>query len=234
MTFWVFNIPNCSIIRPGQWKGMVLGMNQQAFVGIAGIIGVGKTYLTKKLATTLDAEAFLEPVTENPYLADFYKDKLKYGFTMQIYLLNERFRQHQEVVWRRTPAIQDRTIYEDTIFAEMLCDAGYMTARDYKTYIDLFLNMTHFLQRPSVILYLDVAPGIAMENIKTRARGCEVTITMDYLCALQAGYEKWFTTMTKKHLLNIVRVPWHDFGETTNVTAIIQEHTPDTRWGQKF
>jgi deoxyadenosine kinase len=180
----------------------------------------------------LGATAYLEPVETNPYLDDFYQDPKGLGFTMQIFLLNERFRQHQEVVWSRRPAVQDRTIYEDTIFAEMLRDGGYMTPRDYDTYINLFLNMTHFLQRPTAILYLDVTPEQAMDNIRDRARGCEVTITLDYLKALRDGYEKWFEKM--KNRLTIVRIPWADFGASINVTDIVRAHTPDARWGQKF
>ena len=207
-------------------------VDQQAFVGVAGIIGVGKTHLTKKLAAAMGAQAYMEPVAENPYLADFYLDKPKYGFTMQIYLLNERFRQHQEVVWTRRPAVQDRTIYEDTIFAEMLRDAGYMTSRDYDTYINLFINMTHFLQRPTVILYLDTSPEHSMKNIKERARGCEVTMTLEYLRDLQRGYEAWYEKMSNR--LTIVRVPWNDFGETQDIPAIVKRYIPDARWGQKF
>jgi deoxyadenosine kinase len=207
-------------------------MGSEVFCGIAGIIGAGKTTLTLDLARALDAEAYLEPVVENPYLADFYKEKDRYGFTMQIYLLNERFRQHQEVVWRRRRAIQDRTIYEDTIFAEMLREAGYMTARDYETYINLFTNMTHFLQRPTVILYLDTTPEHALENVTARARGCETGLPLDYLRDLRAGYEKWYERM--KNRLTIVRVPWDDFGKSLDMASLVREYAPDARWGQKF
>jgi deoxyadenosine/deoxycytidine kinase len=41
---------------------------------------------------------FLVPVTDNKYLADFYKDIGKYAFPMQVYLLNERFKQQQSSV----------------------------------------------------------------------------------------------------------------------------------------
>ena len=44
------------------------------FVAIAGNIGVGKSTLLDLLCRRLDWEPFCEPVTENPYLKDFYKD----------------------------------------------------------------------------------------------------------------------------------------------------------------
>ena len=66
----------------------------------------------------------------------------KYGFAMQIYLLNKRFKQQQEIIWNGKGGVQDRTIYEDSIFAKMLRDAGLMEERDYETYVSLFQNMS--------------------------------------------------------------------------------------------
>ena len=44
------------------------------FIGIAGIIGAGKSTLCQQLAEHLGFEAFREPVDDNPYLNDFYAD----------------------------------------------------------------------------------------------------------------------------------------------------------------
>ena len=93
-------------------------------IGVSGIIGAGKSRFTKALAKLRGYDAYFEPVEENPYLAKFYEDKAKYGTIMQIYLLNERFNQHQQMIWSKNHAIQDRTIYEDVIFAKMLRESG--------------------------------------------------------------------------------------------------------------
>ena len=42
------------------------------FVAVAGNIGVGKSTLVEMLCVRMGWEPFYEPVTENPYLADFY------------------------------------------------------------------------------------------------------------------------------------------------------------------
>ena len=209
-------------------------MNQQLFVGVSGIIGAGKSTLTTSLAQALNATAYMEPVKENPYLDDFYTDMARFGFTMQVFLLNKRFQQHQEVVWGQRRAVQDRTIYEDTIFAQMLMASGHMSKIDYNTYLDLFLNMTHFLERPTVILHLDVSPEVALANVQRRARGCETGLSLDYLKALHEGYEQWIETMGKR--LTIVRVPWNTFGTTEEVLTYLQPHMghPTDRWGSKF
>ena len=73
---------------------------EKLFIGIAGMIGAGKTTLATELGRHLEIDVYYEPVEENEYLDDFYRDTLRFSFAMQIYLLNKRFRQHQEIIWR--------------------------------------------------------------------------------------------------------------------------------------
>ena len=65
----------------------------EAFIGIAGLIGVGKSTLATALGDHLGIETYFEPVQDNEYLEDFYKDPARHGFAMQVYLLNRRFQQ---------------------------------------------------------------------------------------------------------------------------------------------
>ena len=89
-----------------------------AFIGISGIIGAGKTTLAQALGEELHLPVYYENVAGNSYLADFYADQAKYAFPLQVHLLNQRFRQHQQIIWTGG-GVQDRTIYEDTVFAKV-------------------------------------------------------------------------------------------------------------------
>ncbi|MBU1900079.1 deoxynucleoside kinase, partial [Myxococcota bacterium] len=131
---------------------------QDLFIGIAGLIGAGKTTLATKLGEHLKVPVYYEPVADNEYLADFYRDTARYAFQTQIYLLNRRFQQHQEIIWRGGGGIQDRTIYEDAVFAKTLVDQKLMDQRDYQTYLQLFKHMSNFMCRPNVIVFLDLSP----------------------------------------------------------------------------
>ena len=53
----------------------------------------------------LGIEAYYEPVADNEYLSDFYRDTKKYSFAMQVYLLNRRFQQHSVLAPMRSGEI---------------------------------------------------------------------------------------------------------------------------------
>ena len=97
-------------------------------VGLTGNIGSGKTTLTRLLAKHYGWDTHFEDVEHNPYLNDFYEDMQRWSFTLQIYYLNSRFTQIQEIKETDKNVIQDRTIYEDAfIFAPNLHSMGLMT-----------------------------------------------------------------------------------------------------------
>ena len=150
-----------------------MGQLNDLFIGIAGLIGAGKTTLAEALGEHLGIPVYYEPVADNAYLADFYRDTAKYAFATQIYLLNRRFQQHQEIIWRGGGGVQDRTIYEDAVFAKTLVDQGLMEQRDYQTYLDLFRHMSNFMCRPNLIVYLDLTPETSMERVRMRNRNVE-------------------------------------------------------------
>ena len=64
-----------------------------------------------------------------------------------------RFRQHQQIFWNGAGGIQDRIIYEDSIFAKVLYEEGYMDERLYKTYLNLFRNMSNFMKKNTTKLF---------------------------------------------------------------------------------
>lgn len=195
----------------------------KAFIGIAGIIGAGKTTLATALGQHLGLDVHYEPVIDNEYLADFYRDTKRYSFAMQIYLLNRRFQQHQEIIWRGRGGVQDRTIYEDAIFAKTLRDMDLMDPRDYETYVSLFRNLSNFMCRPNVIIYLDVTPEKSMERIRGRSRGVESGITVDYLARLYIGYEEFLNEISR--LIPVLRVRWDEFWEVERLAeAVSQEY----------
>lgn len=190
------------------------------FIGIAGMIGAGKSTLATALGQHLGIDTYYEPVADNEYLTDFYADTAKYSFAMQVYLLNRRFQQHQEIIWRGRSAVQDRTIYEDSIFAKMLAKTGLMDQRDYRTYVDLFKNMSNFMCKPSVIVFLDVSPKSSYERIAMRSRDVESRIKVEYLEALYEGYQDFVQGISK--VIPVIRVDYERFTTAEEMAEMIK------------
>ena len=190
-------------------------------IGISGIIGVGKSTLTNNIGNKLKCNILKEPVETNEYLSNFYKDMSRYSFPMQVYLLNHRFKQHQQMVWSDNCTIQDRTIYEDVIFAKILNESKMMEDLDFKTYISLFQNMSNFLHRPDLIVYLDVEPEEALRRINLRSRDCESDMSIEYLKKLKIGYEDWLNDI--KDRIPVLHLDWNTFKDTDDIIIQINE-----------
>jgi deoxyadenosine kinase len=198
------------------------------FIGIAGMIGAGKSTLATALGRHLDLPVYFEPVADNEYLADFYRDTRRYSFQTQVYLLNRRFQQHQEIIWRGGGGVQDRTIYEDAVFARMLVDIGLMEERDYRTYLSLFRHMSNFMCRPSVIVYLDVTPERSLERVRSRNRDVESGITLEYLTALHREYERFITDIART--VPVIRVDWDRFRDVEEMAAALEREYLDANF----
>ncbi len=163
------------------------------FIAVAGNIGVGKSTLTSLLSQRLRWEPFLEGVSDNPYLADFYVDMSRWSFHSQVFFLARRLLHHRQLLDRPNSVIQDRTVYEDAeIFARNLYRQGSMTERDYATYTELYRAVISILPPPNLVIYLCASVPVLQERIRQRGRTYEGQIGDTYLGQLNRLYEDWF------------------------------------------
>lgn len=184
-------------------------------IAIAGNIGSGKTTLTTLLAKHYKWTPHFENVDDNPYLNDFYKDMQRWSFNLQIYFLNSRFAQIQDLRESGEKIIQDRTIYEDAyIFAPNLHAMGLMTTRDFENYLALFELMDTFVAPPDLLIYLRASVPALVSQIQKRGREYEEAIRLDYLTRLNERYEAWISTYDKGKLL-VIDVDNNNFHEDT-------------------
>ncbi|HRJ30610.1 MAG TPA: deoxynucleoside kinase [Cyclobacteriaceae bacterium] len=182
-------------------------------IAISGNIGSGKTTLAEKLAKHYGWTPLYESVDTNPYLKDFYQDMTRWAFHLQIYFLNSRFRQVNEIRTNEKTTIQDRTIYEDAyIFASNLHKSGHISDRDYQSYLDIFNSMINFVQAPDLLIYLRSDIPKLVRQIQKRGREYEYAMRLDYLKNLNEHYENWISNYRHGKLL-IVNVNDLDFVE---------------------
>ena len=175
---------------------------KQQYIAVAGNIGAGKSSLTGLLAQHFNWEAFYESVDDNPYLADFYEDMLRWSFNLQIYFLSSRFRHQKDMLQKEISLIQDRTIYEDVeIFAKNLHQMSLMSDRDFNNYEALFHEMSYYLRPPDLLIYLRAQVPTLVRQIQQRGREYENSIRIDYLERLNNLYEEWITSYPYEKLI---------------------------------
>jgi len=178
---------------------------QPQHIAICGNIGSGKTTLAQKLSKHYGWQALLESVDDNPYLRDFYGDMNRWAFHVQMYFLNSRFKQVNKIrATNDKTTVQDRTIYEDAyIFATNLHSSGFMSERDFQSYLDTFHSMIAYVQPPDLLIYLKADIPKLVRQIEKRGRDYEYAIRIDYLRNLNEHYEQWINNYTSGKLLVI-------------------------------
>lgn len=181
------------------------------YIAIAGNIGSGKTTLTNMLAKHYKWTKFLEPVAQNPYLEDYYKDIPRWALNMEVFYLKQRFKNLLDILKSKETIIQDRSIYEGVyVFAENNRKMGNMDERDYTTFMELFQEMMSVVRPPELMIYLRASVPHLVKNIQKRGRDYEQKIPIDYLQGLNTLYEDFIENKYKSNVL-VVDVDQIDF-----------------------
>ena len=167
-------------------------------LGVAGMVGCGKTTLACGLAARFGLQLALESVDdENPWLEKFYAgtDGMRdYGLHLQLHFLATRFAAMRRMRAAGGSWVLDRTWYEDAeVFARGLAEQGYMSAHDWALYQQLYAELLHApaARPPRLLLYLHGPLDTILERIHTRGRPTEREADPSYFTELHARYGRW-------------------------------------------
>jgi deoxyguanosine kinase len=165
-------------------------MTENRYIAIEGVIGVGKTSLSKLLADHLKAQLVLEEVEENPFLKDFYRDRARYAFQTQMHFLFSRYQQQRSL--RQTELFSDRLV-ADYIFSKDRIFAGLnLSDRELALYERLEGWLELDVVKPDVVIYLQANPDTLMERINRRGRPFERDMDREYIKQLNEAYNHFF------------------------------------------
>jgi deoxyadenosine/deoxycytidine kinase len=167
-------------------------------IGVAGMVGTGKTTLSRALAARFGLQLALESVdADNPWLESFYggpEEMRAYALHLQLHFLATRFASMRRMRGMGGSWILDRTWYEDAeIFARGLFEQGIMTLDEWHLYERLYTELLHApaARPPRLLIYLHAPIDVLLERIATRGRAKERDTPADYWIALHARYEAW-------------------------------------------
>jgi deoxyadenosine/deoxycytidine kinase len=172
------------------------------YLAIAGNIGAGKSTLVALLSERLGFQPYYEPVAENPYLEDFYRDMERWAFQSQVFFLSYRIKSHRDLARESRSVVQDRSMYEDAeVFARNLYERGKMSERDWSTYGELYRTACDLLPPPDLVIYIRASLPTLEARIAGRGRDFESGIPREYLAGLNRLYESWIENFSLSPIL---------------------------------
>lgn len=172
---------------------------------IQGMVGAGKSTLSKILAHREKITLFPEPVETNPYLDKFYESPAEYSFAMQVFLLHARFMdtlKAQEL----DSCIMDANVYTNDLFSLLHFSSGYMTRDDYHlNYLRISDTYKSLVKPPTLMVYLQCSTEVAVQRIMKRKRASELRAPIKYWADFNELYEQWFQEYTDspKMVINV-------------------------------
>ena len=162
------------------------------YVAIEGVIGVGKTTLTRLLQPVFNAEILLEVFEENPFLSDFYSDRERYAFQTQIFFLLSRYHQQRrtvnEIVSSGKNLFADYTFAKDALFAQI-----NLKGDELDMYYKVHEALAEKIQKPDLLVYLQATTDTLMQRIALRDRSYERQMERSYINELNIAYEGFFS-----------------------------------------
>jgi len=162
---------------------------------------VGKTTLVRLLSKELDAASLLEVFEANPFLSDFYSDRVRYAFQTQIFFLLSRYRQQHDVIPRalaQGPLISDYTFAKDALFAHL-----NLNGDELAVYERLHAALAEKIPKPDLLVYLRAGLDTLMARIAARDRPYERSMERAYIDSLRLAYDGFVAATSGRPTLAI-------------------------------
>ena len=166
------------------------GRTPPTFIAVEGPIGVGKTTLAKKLATSFNYATLLEDAEDNPFLEKFYRNRKQAALSTQLFFLFQRAQKIQDM--------RQADIFEPVRVADFLIEKDPLFARvnleqdEFKLYEKVYQQLTIDAPRPDLVIYLQASTDVLLSRIDGRGLTFEQSIERDYLERLNEVYSEFF------------------------------------------
>jgi deoxyguanosine kinase len=171
-------------------------MTSYKYIAIEGNIGAGKSTLAQMLAERTGAAYLPEQFEENPFLRDFYNDKDRYGFTVELSFLEERFRNVKQALAAGKPVVADYLWEKSMVFARV-----NLKGAELQLFERLYQVLAASIPVPDLVIYLHRSYETLHRQIARRGRQYEKGIQPEYLQQIGAGYQQFFSKENRMPVL---------------------------------
>jgi len=202
-----------------------------SYIAIEGPIGVGKTTLVQSFRAKMSAHVIFD-VFDNPFLADFYRDRPNAAFRTQMYFLISRFQQQVALDTQLRGSLMaacDYLFAKDKIYAYLNLDD-----QEIVIYDKYFAAMSRYVPTPDLVVYLKAPSEVLLERVRRRNVNFEAKISEAYVDELIKAYDHFFYHYKDTPLL-IVDTSEIDFVENPDeLRALMQRIAGDSTRGVQY
>jgi 2-amino-4-hydroxy-6-hydroxymethyldihydropteridine diphosphokinase len=185
-------------------------------VSFAGVIGVGKTTLAKKLSSLLGCKILLEPYDKNPFLPEVYAGRKEFALDSQLFFLTGRAAQlNRDVLEKGKIYISDYVFDKERIYANRLLDA-----RQLSLYEKIFPAFAARIVAPVLVIYPVDSVQRCMERIHKRNRPYEQKIEPQFIEGLSDDYDR---LLADWKTCPVIRISMSDYMEDSGVEHLANQ-----------
>ncbi len=144
----------------------------------------------------------MEVFEENPFLSDFYADRVRYAFQTQIFFLLSRYHQQRRgvpaLLAQNKPLISDYTFEKDALFAR-----ANLAGDELEMYYRVHEALAEKIPPPDLIVYLRAGTDTLMQRIALRDRPYERQMERAYIDELNHAYDDFYAGQHASPILTI-------------------------------
>ena len=192
---------------------------------------MGKTSLTKRLATTFNYQTLLEEAEQNPFLEKFYRNRQQAALATQLFFLFQRAQKIQD--------LRQADIFEPVRVADFLIEKDPLFARinldreEFQLYQKVYEQLTIDAPKPDLVIYLQASTDVLLSRINSRGIAVEQGIERDYLERLNEVYSEFFLYYDGAPLL-IVNASEIDLASGDTDYSHLVDYLLDIRSGRHY
>jgi 2-amino-4-hydroxy-6-hydroxymethyldihydropteridine diphosphokinase len=189
----------------------VLNPDVPQLISVAGVIGVGKTTLAKKLGEVFRTTVLFEPYDTNPFLPEVYAGKCELALDCQLFFLVHRTQElGQGVLPPGRVAVTDYVFDQEMIYARRLLNPTQLSL-----YESIYRPFSGLVAAPTLVIYLQDSPANCLQRIHRRNRPYEQGVCLEFLETLAGDYEQMFANWKASPVLRVPASQLTGYAEAT-------------------